>query len=438
MRCLALITCLYLSTVAAAAAPEPPDRPLTLDDCLALARLHNPSLVIAQQGVVSAQAGVRRAASAYLPAAALTAAHGRTGGSSFVETPAGTIAFSTSGRRREAEVLLSQTVWQTGRRQQVGAARLSLAASRERESQALQDLMLSVSQLYYQALASEELVAVAQATLEAARHHEELVRARAAVGEAAPVDLMPAAAEVAEAEYGLLQAENGAALDRARLKKEIGLPPTYDLRLASPAEAPAAEAPPALAEALQSAAARRPELAALRHALAATEESLRLTRALERGVIALSAQYERGLAGPREGTSWAAVLSATTYLFDGGARRAEVDSARAELESLRAQRREALNAIGLEVESALLEADTARKSVEAATKAVASAEAQLAAAEGKYREGVGVFVEVLDAQRTLTRARTNLVQAQYRHQTSLVALRKATGELASGGDEPQP
>jgi len=60
---------------------------------------------------------------------------------------------------------------------------------------------------------------------------------------------------------------------------------------------------------------------------------------------------------------------------------------------------------------------------------VAAAEAQLAAAEGKYREGLGIFVEILDAQNTVARARTNQVQARYTHQTALVALKKALGQL---------
>lgn len=432
MRFWLVSTCasmLSLGLLSCAKAVELPNQALTLEECIALARAQNPSLAIAHQEVVSAGADLEKARSAYYPSAALIAARGRTGGSSFVETPAGAIAFTTSGERREAEVALTQTIWETGRRESVSGAQHSLAASRARERSALQDLLLSVSQLYYAALASERLVEVAQATLTAARNHEQLVKARAAVGEAPRVDIAPAEAEVAEAEFALLQAKNDAALGRARLKNEMGLPPTYELRLAPPQASAPGEELPTLPDALQAAGEHRPELLAVRSAIRASEQNLRLAKALETGAIGLSAQYERGLTGPKEGVSWSAVLSATAFLFDPGSRRAGVASARAARDSLRAQEQQLVNAIGLEVESALLQIETARKSVQAAEKAVTSAEAQLAAAEGKYREGVGIFVEILDAQKAVTRARTNHVQASYNCDSALVALRRAMGQL---------
>jgi outer membrane protein TolC len=107
-----------------------------------------------------------------------------------------------------------------------------------------------------------------------------------------------------------------------------------------------------------------------------------------------------------------------------------VVTARANLATLQAQEQQTANQVALDVETAQLDLDTARKSVATAEKAVTSAQAQLSAAEGKYQRGVGIFVEVLDAQRTLAQARTNQVQAQYDYQTALVALQHAMGQLA--------
>ena len=420
-----------LSSIASfAAAAELPDRPLTLEECIELARRHNPSLAIARQGVIAAEANVNRALSAYYPAATFIGTQGRTAGSSFVETAAGTVAFTASGRRREAEVLLSQTVWQTGRRESVRQTRSALGASQADESAAAQDLTLSVSQLYYSALAAEQLVEVAEATLAAAHDHEKLVRARAAVGEAAPVDIAPAEANTADAEFTLLQVRNNAGVATAQLKRGIGISPTYRIQLARPGPEEAQAAAPSLGEALALALANRPELAATRHSVAAGEDGLRLARAVQGAVVSLSAQYDRGIQGPQEGTSWAAVVSASAFLFDGGARAADTKAASANLESLRGQEQQLVNGIGLEIESALLNAETARESVQAAQKAVASAELQLAGAEAKYREGVGIFVEILDAQQAVTRARTNHVRARYDYQTALVSLKRATGKLA--------
>lgn len=423
-----LIAAAVLLTGPAAGAPaELPDRPLSLEECIALAHQHSPSLAIARQQVVSASAGLDRTLSSYYPNANFIATQGRTAGSSFVETPAGTVAFTTSGRRREAEVLLSQTIWQTGRGYSVNRARHTLRSALASESASVQDLELSVAQRYYSALAAEELVKVAEANLTAARDHERQVKARVEVGRTAPADIAPAEADVADAEFSLLQAENNADLAKAQLKQAMGLPPAYSLQLSRDSLLPPESPLPDLDQALETALSRRPDLASIRASIAAAEDGLRFSRAMSGPALSLTAQYDRGLQGPQEGTSWAAALSAQVPLFDGGARAADVKTARANLAMARAQAQQLINSIGAEVETALLNAQTARQSIRAAQKSVTAAESQLAAAEGKYRAGVGIFVEILDAQRALVSARTHRVQAAYDYRSALAALRRAMG-----------
>jgi outer membrane protein len=427
---------LVVLALGCALAGEFPDRPLSMEECIRLGLERNPSLEMAREEARSAEASLRRVLSGYYPTATWVGTKGRTGGASFVETEAGTIPFATSASRAEAEVALGYVVWELGRGDSLRSAQRSLQASSASEEGAKQELILSVSQLYYAALASEQLVGVAEATLRAAQDHEKLVQARSTVGEAAAVDVIPAEADRAEAEFLLLQAENEANLARARLKRTMGAPPIYELRLAPPPPLQVGEDAPELAEAVELAIARRPELAASRSSVSAGEYGLRLSRKLERGSLRVLAEYDRGIAGPKEGESWSAIVSASVPLFDGGGRKADADAARARLGLLRAQERQLIDQVGLDVESALLEVETSRKSIEAAGKSVASAEAQLAAAEGKYREGVGIFVEILDAQKAVARARTNSVQASYNYQTALVGLRKAMGLLeAPDGSE---
>ena len=411
-------------------AAQLPDHPLTLDDCVELALQHNPSLTIAEQGVRASAAGLRRSASAYYPSALFLGTRGRTGGTSFLDTPTGAISFSTATERSEAEVRLNQVVWEVGRKESVRSARHTLGASRAREQAAITDLVLAIAQRYYAALAAEQLVEVEQANLTAARDHEKLVRARVAVGETAPVDVAPAEADVAGAEFALLQSKNNADLAKAQLKREMGVPPTYRPRLAQPEEEGNGLTIPTLEECLALAREERPELAAMREDVAAGEESVRLAKLRQWGSLALWAEYDIGIAGPMRGTeTWAAVLSVAGVLFDDGSRKAGVEAARAGVESLKAQEQQLINSIGLEVESALLGVETAGESVGAAEKAVASAEVQLAVAQGKYRQGVGIFVEILDAREAVARARSNRVRSLFDHQTALVGLKRATGVL---------
>jgi len=413
---------------------EIPDRQLSLDDCIAIALARSPYISLAEEQVRSSEAGLRRSSASYYPNVLFVGTRGRTGGTSFLETPAGSVPFSTATDRREAEVLLTQTIWQTGRGEAVRASRYALSASTARQTATRQDVAVSVARLYYAALAAEDLVAVAEANLAAARQHEELVRARSEVGESPPVDVVSAEADLSQAEFAILQSGNEAARGKARLKREIGLAPTYRLQLADPGKGALDHAAPSLDEALAIASEHRPELTAADESVRAAEEQLRSAKLFEWGQMSLSAQYDWGVTGPKaDASSWAIVGTLTAFLFDGGGRLADVDAARAQVGSAKAQQRDAVNAVGLEVEIALLDLETARKSIEAADRAVAAAEAQLAAARSKYREGVGIFVEILDAERAVVRARTDLIRTNFDYATADVAVRKATGTLVLPG-----
>jgi outer membrane protein TolC len=429
---------LALIVLGTAWAAELPERPLTLDDCWVLARERSPSLVVAQQRLYVSEAGVQRVVSQYFPTATLLANYGRNGGSSFLRASAGTVSIAVSGTRHESEVLLSQTLWALGRRESLLSARHSLRASYADVQTAEQSIALAVAQLYYQALAAEALVKVSEATLAASRDHGKLVSARVSVGEGAPVDIAPAEADVANAEFSLLQSGNGSALAKARLKNGVGLPATYDLHLAAPGIPSGCETVPALAEAVRAALQKRPEMVSARDSVDAAQQEFHAAQIQRNGTLALTSQYDRGIAGPQKGASWSAVVSLSGFLFDAGAREADVVTARANLAILQAQEQQTANQVGLEVETARLDLDTARKSVETAEKAVTSAQSQLSAAEGKYQRGVGIFVEVLDAQRTLAQARTNQVQARYDCLTALVALQRAMGQLTLPPGQTQP
>ena len=88
-----------------------------------------------------------------------------------------------------------------------------------------------------------------------------------------------------------------------------------------------------------------------------------------------------------------------------------------------------VNQVALDVESALVEVERARERVVASGKSVAAADARMRSAEGKYQQGVGIFIEVIDARTALTQAQASEVRARYDYRTALVALDRALGTL---------
>jgi outer membrane protein len=413
---------------APAAAPSPaalPDRPLSLDDCVVIALAHNPQITASQQGVIAAEAGLTRARSSYYPQLSLDSVEGFTGST-----------LGSADTRQDLDLAARLTLWRRGRAENVAVSATSLHASELGHVSTVRDLVQQVAGNYYAVLAAHELLAVAQGGVESAQSHLEQVKARAALGATAEVDVFPADDDLARAQLDLIDARSDVRLALARLKHTLGVPPDTALDLAPAAPAVAGEFP-SLAEALQTARTRRSELMQAEAVTRASRYAVTLARIGRGPLLDVSAQYDRGYADWNAlDPAWGLLLTASWPLFDGYATRSDETSARAQLSRSEANLQQAINQVGLEVEDALVEAERTRERVDASAKSVAAAQARLAAAEGKYHQGVGILLEVIDARVAVTSALANQVRARYDHQTALVNLQRAIGTLAPPAAAP--
>jgi outer membrane protein len=424
-------------TVGHCAPPPIPDRPLTLADCTAIALARNPQIAASEQNVISAKAGVTRARSSYYPQLSLAAVEGLTGSSGFRSTQSG---LSTAGdhTREELDLALGMTLWQQGRKERVEESNALLRAADFGHASTTQTLIEQVAADYYSVLATEQLVAVAEAGVESAQSHLEQVKAFIDAETAADVDVFPAEDDLARARLDLIDVRSNARLAMAALKNSMSLPPTTALELA---ESPAAgdEELPSLQEAIARALEARPELSADRASLQANRYALAQAE-IERGpVTSVTAGYDQGYVNWSDrSSSWDVLFAVSLPLLDGGATKAAAAQARAQLKQSEAGLRSRIDQVELEVEQSLVELERTRERVQASAASVTAAEARLAAAEGKYQNGVGILLEVIDARVAVTDARASQVQARYDHQTALVALERAIGTLnvpeLEGGD----
>lgn len=405
--------------VRCAAGEEIPARPLTLEECTTIALRNNPTITTAEQGVVAAEAGAMAARSSYYPQLSLSAVEG-------VMSRTSTVG---SERREDLDLVVSQTLWQRGRRQSVEQSAYSLQAAAFDRTTTVQSLVEQVASGYYSVLAATQLVGVAEAGVASAQSHLEQVQARADVGATAEVDVYPAQDDLARAELDLIDTRSNVQLAFARLRNTMGVSPGLKLDLA---EATFAELPqpPSLEQALQTARQQRPEVLGSSAAVSARERSLSLAR-IRRGPLAdVSGVYAQGYTDwAAQDPSWDLLLSISWPLFDGYNTRSDVIAAKASLTRQEADRQRVVNQVGLEVDNALVEVNRTRERMQASAKSVAAAEARMAAAEGKYQQGVGILLEVIDARVAVTRALADQVRARYDYQIALVALDRAQGTL---------
>lgn len=114
-------------------------------------------------------------------------------------------------------------------------------------------------------------------------------------------------------------------------------------------------------------------------------------------------------------------------LFDGGRRRAAIESSEAEVAAAKALYEETVLTAFREVESALVAVDRSRARVADIERLAVSAREALTIAQGDYRNGLLDQLTVLDAQRQASRADMQLAQAQVALTVNAIRLYKALG-----------
>ena len=420
-----LVSCLLVVWAGAASAQEQSPQPLSLTECILVALHSNPEIVSSQQGIIGARAGLTRARSSYYPQLSFNASEGMTSGGIFA--PGG------SDWRNELGLGLSMTLWRSGRSANVAESRSELEVAELSHLDTLQRLAERVAIDYYAVLASQELVTVAEAGVEAAQQHLQDVRARIGLGAAAEVDTFQTEDDVARAELDLIDARSGVRSALARLKFTMGVDYITDLQIA-PVPMGVAAAIPSLTEAVNSAIERRPDVQASRRTIQARQYALEQAEIRRGPSLELGGQYGQSYtAWAANDDSWNVLATVSWPLLDGQATEADETSARAGVERSRAVLQLLLNQVGLEVENTLVEIDRTAERIKASEKSVAAAGARLEAAEARYLQGVSILLEVTDARAALTSAAAIQVRARFDYLVALVTLQRATGVLSLPG-----
>ena len=420
-----LVSCLLVVWAGPASAQEQRPQPLSLTECVLVALQNNPEIVSSQQGIIGARAGVTRARSSYYPQLSLNASEGVTSGG--ISAPRG------SDWRNELGLGLNMTLWRSGRSANVAESRVELEVAELSHLNTMQALAERVATDYYAVLASQELVAVADAGVESAEEHLQDVKTRIRLGAAAEVDIFAVEDDLARAELDIIDARSGVRSALARLKFGMGVAYTTDLEIA-PVPMVVAEGLPSLPEAVNSAMAKRPDVLASRGTIQARQYAFEQAGTRRGPTVELGGQYGQSYTDwAANEDSWNVLATASWPLFDGQATQADETSARVGVQRSRAALQLLLNQVALEVENALVEIDRTTERMKASEKSVAAARARLRAAEARYRQGVGILLEVTDARAAVTSAAASQVRVRFDYQVALVALQRATGMLSLPG-----
>lgn len=283
---------------------------------------------------------------------------------------------------------------------------------------------LQTKQTFYNALAQEDLVQVAQAQLARAQQQLDISVQKLHAGSATRSDSLRSAVDLGNARLALLQAQANLATAQANLGRQIGV----DV----PVRAMSDSALPTM-----------PDTAALRAGVFQTAplvvQAEAQSRAASAGVWSARSQYfptlsvsyndNRQGTGPlfdnKETFSWRFGLSWT--LFNGGSREQQQVAASVQRDIARARAADTRRQINAQLTQEIAALGTAYLQIGIATENVAAATEDLRVNQERYRVGAGTILDMLTSQASLTQAQTSEVQARYNYNIALAQLEATVG-----------
>lgn len=309
----------------------------------------------------------------------------------------------------------------------VRAARFAQASAAANRDAVRADTRVAVENAYYNVVADQELLRVAEERVETLEEELGLARTRVRSGAAVPTDSLQLAVELTSAEVNLLQQQATTRTDRLALGRQIGVSQPVGTE---PLDTmPPAELPITLDDAVTQALKTGPLYARARAAERAAGASLAIEEGSFLPDIALSASRSAygNQAFPNQLYRNQFAVSVSLPVLDQGQREYAVAVASASLDSVRAVRADLDRGAREDVTNAYDAYNTARATVVLRQTSVLVAQENLRVATLRYRSGVENVLNLLTAQVSLTQAQSDLVNARKDARLALATLQARLG-----------
>src|SRR5881396_200203 len=429
-----------------------PERVYDLPELIDIAERTNPETRIAWERARQAAAAVGLSQSAYFPYLVASAGAGYEhafvpfptlkqgpGPSDVSVTGGGTLATDAVGER--AALGVKWLLFDFGERKAgVTMARESLMMANVGFNATHQQIVFTVTRRFYELNTARQKVEVAESSVRAAQTVAQSAQARFDNGLGTKPEVLQAEQQSAQAAFDLEAARGTLSDAQVAFVESLGILPTTKLQVAGVSEKPLSEySGDTLEELIQRALSQRPDLVAKLANLRARRAEVRKAHAAYYPKVALNANAGwteldvRAKSSPYFGGNepvYGAGISVELPLFDGFARRKKLRIAESELRGAEDEMAHSRDSVIREVWKARTDFETSLRKQESAAKLVAAAESAFAASLEAYQHGLGTYVDVVNAQRNLTAARSVIVDTRSAIFTSQTALALSIGDLA--------
>ncbi len=304
-------------------------------------------------------------------------------------------------------------------------------ASQEARNAAQVSLIAEVATGYLRLAADRDLLRVAQETAASNLSTLQLTQAQFRIGTQSELEVRQAQTSYDTARAQVQSQTTQVAQDLNALNLLLGAPAPADLLPAGlPRDGATIAALPASLS--SEVLLRRPDIAEAEHNLLAANADIGAARAAFFPTISLTAALGTlsvGLSGLFAGGNgtWQVQPQISQTIFDFGKNQANLRYSRASRDVAVAQYEKAIQTGFREVADALARRGTIRRQLEAQESLQQAAAATLKLSEVRFRAGVDTFLNVLDAQRTLSTANQRLVTTRLTEQSNMVELYRSLG-----------
>lgn len=402
--------------------------PLTLEKCIDIALRQSPTLAISQKQVNQAQGQYQTARAALFPKVDATSYYNRLDPNRLNPIGALTTRPTLFSTESFAGLAGSQLLFDGGK-----TAALRRAASwgvqgqqaGVRSSQA--DTVYGVTQAFSNLLVAKALIGVAQQVRKQQQDFVSLTKAFYTAGKVTNLDVLTAEAQELGAEQNLEDAVQNQKVAAVLLQQAMGVQPQDGFDIAG--ELPQTVAIPLPEEDLVNAAEREnPDIQKLRNQVRQAEETLRGSRRSYAPVASLMGTYdyrEYNVGG--HAFEYTAGVNVSIPVFDSGAIRGQIKTARAVLE----QQHESLRAIDIQVKADVRQAmaawQRAAANVRSGIQLVEAGHESVNTALGLYEAGKATSLDVLTAQSQLALAQSSLLQTRGAYAIAKAQMVRLTG-----------
>ena len=322
---------------------------------------------------------------------------------------------------------------------QIDVAKLGKTNAQEEILRVEQATKYSAIQGYYGLLAYQELQGVYHEAVDNLQGHLDNVQAQYNVGTKAKVDVLSSDVSLANAKTTAITADNNVAVAESNLNNILGLPLETKLNLADH-QLPFDTYNISLQEATDYAMKYRPEVLQAAIAVQEAERNIDIADAGNKPTVAITGGNDwadntfPGIDANKR--SWKVAAGVTYNFYDGGATKAKVNQAKQDLLVARETEQKTREAVQLEVKQAYLNIRSAAQKVEETQTVVDQARENYRIQNIRYQAGVGINLDVLDAQLSLNEAQVNHIQALYDYNVGIAKLEQVMGVDVESGVIP--